>query len=166
MITIALSAAYFAWANMFAGGRAGWKQVGKQHGGPLPGRGIYYSGAIAMILGAWFFGGAGALAGFSFLVWRLPGWYHAIDAGMDADTRLRDFLVMTARGLVCFPFFAWEAYAHHTSKPLIVLALTSVLIAAAYDIAHHQFDRRNWLAEMWTGILWGEAFAQLLEWNP
>lgn len=162
MITLAAFAAYFAWANMFAGGRVGWKQVGKQHGGPLPGRGIYYSGALAMIGLGVEYGAVGILIGFSFLVWRLPGWYGAIDAGLDAGTRLRDFLVMFARGFVCFPVFAWEAYAHHTTLPLALLFATSALIACAYDIAHRQFNRANWLAEFWTGILWGAAFYQLL----
>lgn len=162
---------YGAIANAFAGGKI--QPVLKQHGGPLPGRGIYYAGLLSIVLGMAFYGLPGALAGFSFLLWRLPGWYGSIDAGLDPynperdgwnirNQRARDFIVMSARGLVAFPVFAYLVYDTGNWGYLIPLVLGSVAQGAAYDLAHRGLNRNNLVAELLSGAIWGVVYWTVL----
>lgn len=171
MIELLAFIAFFTFANVFAGGKI--QPVLRQHGGPLPGRGIYYAGLAAIILGWFTFGIPGALAGLSFLVWRLPGWYGAIDAGLDPynperdgfnipDQRLRDFLVMSARGLVAAPAFVYAVWVTGDWKAILTLVGASLGQGLVYDIAHREFNRNNFLAEGLSGAVWGVAYFILL----
>lgn len=147
---------FFTLANLIAGGKLG--------GTKLPGRGIYYSGAVAMLLLGYYYGFPGILAGLSFFIWRIPGWHHAIDGGVDQDTRERDFFVMTVRGLATFPFFIYEALKGQALDlyPLAVLFLASAMIATVYDVANRHFNRSIFTAEALTGVVWGFAYAAFL----
>lgn len=175
MIATALATiAFMAAANWFAGGQM---QIRKRLG--LPGRSIYYAGLAAIFVGYAAYGPLGALAGASFTAWRLPGWYGALDAGMSPlategqgrifgidvrPLRLRDFIVMASRGLLCFPVFVFMAVREQAWLPIIVLVNASLLIACVYDLANHvPKTRRVDLAEAGTGAVWGLALFAVLE---
>ena len=152
---------YFTIANLFSGGK--FKGILRQHNGPLPGRGIYYAGALTMLLGWLLYSLPGLLVGFSFLLWRLPGWYGAIDAGLDKHSRLRDFLVMSARGLVAAPVFAYIFYTGGGDwKVPAILFAASLGQGLAYDVAGHTFMRNFWIAEGLSGAIWGIAYWLLI----
>jgi hypothetical protein len=174
VITLLLFIAYFGLMNMIAGGKF---QLRERLG--LPGRSIYYAGLITIIVGWLAYGAIGAGVGLSFLIWRLPGWYGAIDAGLAPippekpgqsqilgfevrPLRLRDFLVMSARGLAACPVFVWQAWVGHTWTPLAVLALASLWQGAAYDLAHRSIRQGNGIAEAGAGVGWGLAYYALL----
>lgn len=56
-VKTAILAAAYAATDRFNGGGLGWRQLSKDHGGPLPGRGIYYAGPwlalVCFALGSW-----------------------------------------------------------------------------------------------------------------
>lgn len=160
MLTLAAFILFFTLANMFAGGK--FQPILRQHGGPLPGRGIYYAGLAAMILGFCFYGWIGVLAGASFLLWRLPGWYGSIDAGTVSGTRLGDFAMMSARGMAAFPVFAFAVYYTGSLGPLWILLGASLGQGVAYEVGHRGFDRNNAIAEGLAGAVWGVAYYALL----
>lgn len=165
---------WFAFANWLAGGNLSWR---KRFG--LPGRSIYYAALLTMIVGWFVHGWAGVAVGVNFLLWRLPGWYGAIDSGlmpaatpgqsrllwldMSAHMRLRDFIVMSSRGLLAFPLFAWWAWARgDVLEPALVLTGVSLWQGLAYEAAHRYGDRDNGKAEMLAGAGWGAAYYALL----
>lgn len=149
MLTAAILVALFAFLNRFSGGGFGWRASWR-------GRPIYYAGLAAIVTLGAMFGIHGALAGLSFLLWRIPGWYGAIDAGTDEGSRLRDFAVMSARGLVAIPIFA-------ATSPLAIIPF-SLAIAACYDIAWHTIKGKDPVAhaEMAAGAVWGLTLWALL----
>lgn len=170
---LAAFVAYGGVSNWLAGGQKQWrKRLG------LPGRSIYYMGLLAIIVGWFTYGGVGALAGLTFLLWRLPGWYGALDAGVSPlakpgegkifgidvrPLRLRDFIVMSSRGLLAFPLFVFVAWRDQTAAPLFVLVVASLAIGGAYDLACRYFKNNTGLAEALTGCVWGIAFFMMLE---
>lgn len=165
--------AFFTLANLHAGGRA-WRKPLRKY---LPGRGIYYAGLAAMVLGWLLYGGWGLLAGASFTGWRLPGWYGALDAGQDPlanpgqgkvfgidvrPLRLRDFIVMSLRGFLAFPLFVALAWTTQSAVPLVTLAVAALCQGAVYDIAHIHLQRRNGFAEAFAGGVWGFAYFTMI----
>lgn len=154
----------YAALNRFAGGGLGWKSIGRQYDGVLPGRAIWYAALLALICGWEILGGAyAAWCAASFLTWRTLGWYDAIDSGTNDGTARRDFFVMSARGLLLFPVFAWRAFEAGAIWPLALLLLASLGIGAAYHIAWHfkplrviNLDgvaRAEFLAGAWIGLM-------------
>jgi len=141
-------------ANRLAGdGR--WKRALK-----LPGRPLWWAFAAAYLAATpfvgWFYS---ALAAGSFLIWRTLGWYKAIDAGTNDGTRIRDFAVMSARGLLLFPiFFYFNSWA--------LLAITAITISACYDLAWHFFrkDGKDMIpfAEILAGAVLGLSFGVMM----
>lgn len=159
-MTLALLTLFYALANRFSGGGLGWRST-------FRGRPIYYAGLAAMVVGWFLMGWTGVFAGLVFLVWRLPGWYGAIDAGTDEGSRLRDGSVMAVRAL---PF----AFAYAVGGAIFPLELMdfgkvvwapialSVCVALSYDIAWHYVRPRPkdpvvW-AEVMAGACWGVFF--------
>lgn len=161
MIALVIGALVGALLNRFAGGGLGWERLARDHGGPLRGRPIYYVAlALALALSP-FYGVAGLACAANVLLWRLPGWYGAMDAGTHEHSRARDFAVMAARGFVSVPFFAWAAGTLDSIWPLIALAFASILTAIAYDVG--QRVMRSFTAcELMTGAIWGVAYARTL----
>lgn len=154
----------YAALNRFAGGGMGWKSLGRQYDGILPGRAIWYAAALACLCGGALFGWTyAAWCAASFLCWRTLGWYKAIDAGTNDGTALRDFAVMSARGLLLFPLFVWRAFEVQSLWPLAALFAASFGVGAAYHIAWHfrplmvfNLDgvaRAEVLAGAWIGIV-------------
>ena len=159
--TLAAGALTGALLNRFAGGGLGWERLAHDHGGPVRGRPIYYVAlALALALTP-LYGLAGLACAANVLLWRLPGWYGAIDAGTHEHTRARDFAVMAARGLVAVPFFAWAAGALDSIWPLLALGFASILGALAYD-AGQRIARSFVACELMAGAVWGAAYAQVL----
>lgn len=173
LATLAGFMLFFAAANWVAGGNNRWRKRFR-----WPGRSIYYAGLAAIVVGWLTYGGLGALIGASFTVWRLPGWYGSLDAGtmpIPAEKpgqgkifgielqpyRLRDYIVMSARGLLAFPAFVYVAWRDQTATPLVVLAVACLMVGAMYDLAHHYLARRNDWAEAGVGAVWGMAFFML-----
>lgn len=170
--------AWAAFANYCAAGGPyiGEKRWRKALG--LPGRSIYWAGVATMALGYVTLGWPGFWAGVAFLFWRLPGWYGAFDAGSNIDPpekskifgfvvanqRLRDFVVMSARGLLMFPPFLWAAWQALDPWPIGVLLLGSIAQGAAYDIGNHNRILRpiDGAREMLAGGAWGVAFHLIL----
>ncbi|MGE0830809.1 MAG: hypothetical protein AB7O04_15855 [Hyphomonadaceae bacterium] len=159
---IVFYAALYALLNRFAGGGLGWGALAHDHGGPLRGRPIYY---VALFLAGFLgvqFGWIGVFAAANFLLWRLPGWYGAIDAGRDEGTRLRDFSVMSARGVVAAPFFFWACVPTQSAAPAIILAAASLLQGVSYDLGNHALRRLPASSEYIAGAVWGLAYAIVL----
>ena len=157
----------FVFLNLFAGGKI--QPVLRQHGGPLPGRGIYYSSLAALLILTPHYGWPGAVTALSFLIWRIPSWYGSIDAGLDPynperdkfyleNQRVRDFAVMSFRGLFCFPIFAFMAGADHSVLPILTLFMASLLHGAIYDFCLRSLHRNSLMAEVLSGATWGAAF--------
>ena len=159
-MTLALLVLFYSLANRFSGGGLGWRAS-------FRGRPIYYAGLAAMVVGWFLMGWTGVFAGLVFLVWRLPGWYGAIDAGTDEGSRLRDGGVMALRAL---PF----AFAYAIGGAIFPLELLdfgtvvwasialAVFVAWSYDAAWHLLEPRPKdpvaLAELATGAAWGVFF--------
>lgn len=147
----------FAALNRFSGGGLGWEWM-KNNG--YRGRPLYYAFLIALTVLYLGFGTVGAIAALSFLLWRLPGWYGAIDAGTDAGSPLRDFAVMSARGLLAFPIF-W-----YTGQ-LLWLIPFALGIGFFYHLAWHapwSRQRKDPVAdaELNVGVWWGLFLSILL----
>jgi uncharacterized protein YfiM (DUF2279 family) len=159
--SLAIGALAGALLNRFAGGGLGWERLAHDHGGPVRGRPIYYVAlALALTLTP-LYGLAGLACAANVLLWRLPGWYGAIDAGTHEHSRARDFAVMAARGLVAAPFFAWAAGDMDAKWPLLALGLASVIVAIAYDVGQRVL--RSFAAcELMAGAAWGVAYARVL----
>lgn len=161
MIALLIGALAGALLNRFAGGGLGWERLARDHGGPLRGRPIYYV-ALVLALALWpLYGAAGLACAANVLLWRLPGWDGAIDAGTHEHTRVRDFAVMAARGLVAAPFFAWASGTIDTFWPLIALGFASIIVALAYD-AGQRVLRSFAACELIAGAVWGVAYARVL----
>lgn len=184
MIELAALVIFFAAANWLAGGNRSWrKRLG------LPGRSIYYASVIVAALLTPAYGWMGFAVGVNFLWWRLPGWYGAIDAGtmpaatpgqarllwFDMNTeplmRVRDFIVMSARGFVAAPIFLYAAYNAQDWTPVAVLAVVSVWQGWSYELVHRAFARvdgdgkrvsDNAHAELLAGAGWGAAYYGVL----
>jgi hypothetical protein len=152
MITLIVLVSVFAVINRFSGGGLFWRDA-------FPGRPIYYSGVTAIIILSILYGYQGALAGASFLLWRLPGWYGSIDMGRREHTRKRDFLVMFTRGFVAFPVFVWMQYNGNDGNPWsAALLLTMSLGIALSYLAFLETEKAEWT----TGALWGATLYLLL----
>jgi len=159
IVTVFLSSVLVAVLNRFSGGGFGWKPT-------FRGRPIYYAFIAALVLLPFMYAGSpiiGALSAFSLLVWRIPGWYGAIDGGTDKGTRLRDGFVMFLRGLLLFPVFAYAAFMWKSVEPLALLAFTALMIAVFYDVANNYFKDRVddpvAMAEVASGSLIGGVFS-------
>lgn len=184
MFELAAIVIWFAFANWLAGGNMAWRKRLR-----LPGRSIYYAAAATAVVLSGLYGWAGFAVAVNFLWWRLPGWYGAIDAGtMPAATagqarllwfdmhteplmRVRDFIVMSARGVVAAPVFLWTAYNGAGWVPVAVLAAVSVWQGISYEAAHRAFARvdgdgkrvsDNAHAEILAGAGWGVAYYVVL----
>lgn len=149
--------------NRFAGGGLGWSKLAHDHGGPLRGRPIYYA-ALALFPIALAFGFSPLAAGLtvlSYLAYRLPGWYGAIDGGTNDQTALRDYAVMMARTLLAFPIFAAAAWRAHDPFYLVALLIAAIGCAGAYHLGARTpgWLRRYFPAEWAAGFLLGLAFA-------
>lgn len=151
---------FFAIANLWSGGKF------RPWTGDLPGRSHYYSSMAALALGWGLFQWPGLLAGFSFLLWRLPGWYGSLDAGTNEGSPARDAAVMSLRGLLAFPVFLWALYEANID-PLsdLVLAPLWALLAASLGqgLVYYVGNRiavswRFWLIEGMAGAVWGVAY--------
>lgn len=148
-------------------GKDRWRKALK-----LPGRSIYYAGLAAILLGWWAYGKEGALCGLAFLLWRLPGWYGAMDAGTNDDPpeknkifgvvmknqRLRDYIVMSARGLMMFPPFVYFAWTEGSVVPLMVLVAASLAQGWSYDFGYRAMGNVDGARELLAGAAWGAAF--------
>lgn len=165
-----LYVAFYALANQFAGGK--YRQMLYDLTRiAYPGRSIYWAGLVAMLFG-WFTAGlVGALAGFSFLLWRLPGWYGTIDAGTNEGEVVRDVTLMALRGLVAAPVFLHVFFEGQQDKlaaiqweALVVWATACAGQGAAYWLGNHVLYPRTrfWDAGFWSeglaGAVWGAAF--------
>lgn len=171
MLVILSSAILYSMLNRFAGGGLDWKVIGRQYGGPLPGRAIWYAAALAFALCAAAIGDAAALAcAASFLLWRTIGWYNAIDAGTNTETARRDFRVMSAIGLLLAPAFIFAAWRTQNYWLLVLIPATALGIGAAYHAAWHlkalhPFNkdgvaRAEYLAGAVIGIAFATAYAE------
>lgn len=159
-LLLGINVIFYSLANRFSGGGLGWKSS-------FRGRPIYYAGLAAIILGWFTAGWEGALAGLTFLLWRIPGWYGGIDAGNQAGTRLRDAFTMF---LTAVPFallygaIAQGISINPDSIPLVFGASVALglAIAASYDIAWNVVRPRLKdpvaLAELLAGAAWGVFF--------
>ncbi len=160
MIAALAFTAWFALANLWSGGKF------KRWVGDLPGRSHYYSSLATLIAGGAVLGVEGAVIGLSFLIWRLPGWYGALDAGANEGGVWRDVAMMSLRGLAFGPYFLWRFFLSN-SDPLATLDLTAlyclaagcVAQGAAYWFANHLMRRHGWIwwAEGLGGAAWGLA---------
>lgn len=142
----------------------------------LPGRSIYYAGLVCIFAGIVAYGWPGFMCGLSFLLWRLPGWYGALDAGTNIDPpekskifgvvignqRARDFIVMSARGLLMFPAFTYFAYIDRSAAPLLILIAASLAQGVSYDIGYRWFGKVDGARELLAGAAWGVAFWAVL----
>lgn len=160
----------FSILNRFAGGGLIWRHVGNQHGGVLEGRAIWYATPAAFAALVPLLGWAdAALCAGSFLLWRTPGWYNSIDAGTNTETAARDFVVMSARGLLLFPVFVYGAFRDWSVLPLVLLLATALSVGLAYHAAWHFKPLQRFAcdgvarAEFMAGALIGVAFAALSE---
>lgn len=160
MIALVLLIPFMAAMNSFAGGRFPFGERTSVFSQEAPGRPIFFAAPIvAFVLWA-FFGLPGLIAGLSFLLWRLPGWYGGLDGGSMTHTADRDFLVMAGRGVLAFPMFfykfEWE------NLPLFfcfcVLIGTSYVMSAI--IADYRWDPIT-AAEWMVGAVWGVTFWML-----
>lgn len=162
----------YALLNRFAGGGRIWKKLGRQHGGPLPGRAIWYASVLAFLV-LWPLVGpvASGATAISFLTWRTLGWYDAIDAGTNDGTALGDFSVMSARGLMLFPAFVFAALLASAVAGVLMqvglLVAASIGIGACYHAAWHWKPVQRFgkdavaRAEYMAGALIGSVFATL-----
>lgn len=163
MVSLVVFVLVFSAANRFAGGGLGWGALTVDHGGVVRGRPIYYVGALAVPALYFLYGLGGALAGASFVLWRLPGWYGAIDAGTFAGTPARDWRVMFLRTVFAFPVFLWSAIERGPAT-LLVWPLLAAWIATSYHLAAHAgaLKRIGGAAEYLAGMGWGLALWALL----
>lgn len=156
---------FFIVGNRFCGGGFGWNQIARSNGGPIPGRPLYYFGLLAIGVLSYYYHLLGLIAALSFVAWRLPGWYGAIDAGTDKHTRLRDFLVMGLRAIpLALPF----AYVVFTTGsfilPVLIGSLLVVSIPTAYDVSWHLIKNLKdpvAIAEKIAGACIGLAYSLL-----
>lgn len=165
MLQLAAFVAFFTLANLWSGGKF------KRWVGDWPGRSHYYSSIAALALGWGLFGFAGLLIGASFTLWRLPGWYGALDAGTYQGATFRDFAVMSLRGLAAFPFFLWALYEANADplsdldlRPLLILLAACVGQGVAYFVGNRfpVAALKFWVAEGTAGAIWGAAYALVL----
>ena len=158
---------FFLIGNRFCGGGFGWNQIARSNGGPIPGRPLYYFGLLALVALTYFYNLIGLAMALSFILWRLPGWYGAIDAGTDKHSRLRDFLVMGLRAIpLAIPL--WIAGWFNQNYFLYGAASAALIVSIplAYDIAWHWLRRGKdpvAIAEMIAGVFIGLAYWFVLQ---
>jgi len=140
MIATIIPLLAYTLANRIAGGGLGLHQFFRAKGGFIPGRPLWYVSILFLFPLMIFFWGwqYAAVTAFSFMTWRTLGWYHALDAGTHEGTPLRDFTVMSLRGLLNFPAFTYCAIV--TGQYWIyagLLIVQSLAIAGIYHFIWH-----------------------------
>jgi hypothetical protein len=127
-------------ANRISGGGYGIINIFKSKGGFVPGRPMWYVSILFLLpITALHWGiQYAAICTLSFMTWRTLGWYKALDAGTHEGTPLRDFIVMSLRGLMNFPAFLYCALITHQYLLYGVLLLAqSFAIATIYHLGWH-----------------------------
>lgn len=99
----------------------------------LPGRNVYYSLLVLLLLTVFAFGPIwGVLITLSAGCYRLPGWYDSIDMGRNEGSLAEDFVVMFVRGLFFFPVFAIADILFASTHALAYLVVASLIATFGY----------------------------------
>lgn len=135
----------------------------------FPGRNIYAVSLILFAIGWATLGlGWGVALFLSSLCFRLPGWWDAIDMGMNEGTVLKDFGIMWFRGTFMVPVYYYAVFwaGTHTTLAAVALIVSSFLFAMAYlvDIYGRHIHRQpvGLLSELLGGAAVGFGVSLLV----
>ena len=147
----------FATLNRFCGGGFEKPQ------GPLPdlpGRAIWYAGALLLVVLPWFYGWPGAAVALAFITYREPGWRAVFGAELDWRRAENPRLKMFLRSLFAAPLMllGWSGLA--------ALVAFAALAVVAYEVGNRAMLR--WPSEnrlmQFAEPLAGAAFGFLAWW--
>lgn len=146
LFLIALLAALFAWGDRFAGGGLGWSRLARDHGGPMPGRPLYYVAPVAMAAGALLMGVFGFLAATFWLVYRSLSWDLMDLSAIVPKTGEEVAFAVVRHGLPALGFLGLAAYGW---------SLWPALFAAAYAASAAVLAWRLGVVEL--EVIYGDA---------
>lgn len=164
VLTVAILAAVYAFADRFAGG--GWPELDDK----LPGRGAFWGGLLGIAAGFVLLGPAGALMGLVWLIWRTPAW-KLIPPGSATPRGAKEVAATFVRHaipiLLSIPVAIWTGH-----DPMRLAALTGLfaLIATAFSAAYakgvfadgtspEDAFKANHLQELARGAVYGACIA-------
>lgn len=154
----------YSYADRFAGGGAGWQKLGKDHGGPLGSRPLYWAALISGAIVWMSFGWPAALIGtLTLLIWRGPGW-KVFGRGGLAPQSVSDGAMLALRhalagvGGLAAVWVGLDPYRALTGS--LAFIVTATLIGAAYGAS----VRRGHDVGAWTEIIRGAGFGAMMWW--
>lgn len=154
----------YTWADRFAGGGFGWRQLSRAGGGPLRGHGSFYAGLVLMAVGYVLVGWWGLIFGLSWAVARSMAWKIAGHSAMTPRKSDVPWAFLRHSYVVILLWGAWLVFYLNGGPvtapggPFILLALYPVgatLLAVNYTRHVEEGEDIGPSVEIGRGFLFG-----------